>query len=90
MKIQRLIWTMFALLTGSLLRSETVLVTASVGGCEALHILSVYQRGSEVFVTKHLEELGFACGAFNRTLQSDTNGMEDMANRLQQSRPLAP
>ena len=28
--------------------------------------------------------------AFNRTLQSGTNGMEDMANRLQTSRPLSP
>jgi len=29
-------------------------------------------------------------GAFNATLKSGTNGMEDMANRLADSRPLAP
>jgi len=28
--------------------------------------------------------------AYNNTLRSATNGMENMANRLQQSRPLAP
>ena len=28
--------------------------------------------------------------AFNATLSSGTNGMEDMANRLSSSRPLAP
>jgi len=29
-------------------------------------------------------------GAFNRTINSGTSGMEDMANRLATSRPLAP
>ncbi len=28
--------------------------------------------------------------AYNRTLSTGTNGMEDMANRLQTSRPIAP
>ncbi len=57
-----LILTIIALLAGSNLRGETVLVTQISGvPCNALHILTVYQRGSEVLVSKHLEIVGVGC-----------------------------
>ena len=48
------------LLIPHVLSAETVIVTAS-GGCEGLHILSVYQHGSAVYVTKYLERRDVPC-----------------------------
>ncbi len=51
-----------ALLADLHLRGETVFVTEISGvPCNALHILTVYQRGSEVLVSKHLEIVGVGC-----------------------------
>ncbi len=73
MKILRPILIFFALLAGSISKGETVLVTATVGGCQALHILTVYQSGSEVLVTKYLEETGFICGASIQVIEATFN-----------------
>lgn len=57
------------LLIPNLLSAETVLVAAS-GGCQGLHILSVYQHGSDVLVTKFLERRYVLCHASVQTLMA--------------------
>ncbi len=47
----------------SILSGETVLVTASGSPCDGLHILSVYQHGSGVYVTKFYERRDVPCVA---------------------------
>ncbi len=65
-KIRYLLATL-ALLAGSNSMGETVLVTQlneGSGSCgNTLHILTVYQQGSDVIVTKHVEELNVICAA---------------------------
>ncbi len=69
--ILRLFLTIIALLAGSNLRGETVLVTQINGDpCGALHILTVFQRESEVIVTKHVEELNMLCPEVLTMLQA--------------------
>ncbi len=57
-----LILAIIALLAGSNSRGETVFVTQLNGDtCGALHILTVYQLGSDVIVTKHAERIRVFC-----------------------------
>ncbi len=72
----RLILAILALLAGSSLKGETVLVTQINGiPCDALHILTVYQQGSDVIVTKYVEERHVVCANVVTRLEATLLGL---------------